>query len=263
MSINLSTFWTTWGVFSGNTSSTNQYDFWRGLIMSNGDQPIPTPTPTATATATPTPTPTATPTPTPTPPAPPVSTGLVGWYVGSDVELTGGVVSTWPDNSGNNNDLVQAISDSRPSHNTDRVTFNGSDEFMTGSTNMTIGHVFIVMTPSGTEAYGSLFSTIQSHIIIREDANNMYFSFLSIFGEGPTATNMRVNEVASTTLGTTKKQFNTKGTPVSSLRLGVGRDFNGGTYASGDIYEILIYNVSLSDTDRDTVENYLQTKYSL
>ncbi len=114
MSINLSTFWTTWGVFSGNTSSTNQYDFWRGLIMSNGDQPIPTPTPTATATATPTPTPTATPTPTPTPPAPPVSTGLVGWYVGSDVELTGGVVSTWPDNSGNNNDLVQATSASRP-----------------------------------------------------------------------------------------------------------------------------------------------------
>lgn len=36
MSINLNTFWTTWGVFSGDTSSTNQYDFWRGLIMTGG-----------------------------------------------------------------------------------------------------------------------------------------------------------------------------------------------------------------------------------
>jgi hypothetical protein len=220
--------------------------------MSNGDQPIPTPTPTAT------------PTPTPTPPAPPVSTGLVGWYIGTDVELTGGVVSTWNDNSGNNNDLVQATSASRPSHNTDRVTFDGSNDFMTGSTNMTIGHVFIVATPSGTQSYGGIFSTVQKHILIRDDnTNNMYFSFLSIFDETPTATNMRVNETSSTVLGTTKQQFNTKGTPVSDLRLGVGRDFNGGTYASGDIYEILIYNVSLSDTDRNTVENYLQTKYSL
>lgn len=33
MSINLSTFWTTWNVLSGNTSATNQYDFWRGLVM--------------------------------------------------------------------------------------------------------------------------------------------------------------------------------------------------------------------------------------
>lgn len=36
MSINLSTFWTTWGVSSGDTTSTNQYDFWRGLIMTGG-----------------------------------------------------------------------------------------------------------------------------------------------------------------------------------------------------------------------------------
>ena len=38
MSINLSTFWTTWGVSSGDTSSTNQYDFWRGIIMDDNTQ---------------------------------------------------------------------------------------------------------------------------------------------------------------------------------------------------------------------------------
>lgn len=38
MSINLSTFWTTWNVLSGNTSATNQYDFWRGLVMDDNTQ---------------------------------------------------------------------------------------------------------------------------------------------------------------------------------------------------------------------------------
>jgi len=38
MSINLNTFWTTWGVLSGNTSATNQYDFWKGMVMTGGTQ---------------------------------------------------------------------------------------------------------------------------------------------------------------------------------------------------------------------------------
>lgn len=36
MAIDLSTFWATWDVVSGNTSATNQYEFWKGMVMSNG-----------------------------------------------------------------------------------------------------------------------------------------------------------------------------------------------------------------------------------
>lgn len=36
MAINLSTFWSTWDVVGGNTSATNQYDFWKGMTMVNG-----------------------------------------------------------------------------------------------------------------------------------------------------------------------------------------------------------------------------------
>lgn len=36
MAIDLSTFWSTWGVTAGNTSATNQYEFWKGMVMSNG-----------------------------------------------------------------------------------------------------------------------------------------------------------------------------------------------------------------------------------
>ena len=36
MAINLSTFWGTWDVVSGNTQATNQYEFWKGMVMSTG-----------------------------------------------------------------------------------------------------------------------------------------------------------------------------------------------------------------------------------
>lgn len=206
----------------------------------------------------------------PTPPTPPVSTGLVGWYIGSAVTSSGGYVDEWTDYSGNDNHLTQtANSTYRPSHNTDRLTFDGSNDFLTAGTAYNIGHVFIVATPSGTQSYGSLLATAAAantanHILIRDaTTNNMYFNAgVSIFGSS-TSTNMRVNEVASTVLGTTKKQFNTKGTTKTGTKLMCGRDMQGGTYASGDIYEILIYDTALSDANRNLVEDYLQAKYGL
>ena len=159
MSINLSTFWTTWGVSSGDTSSTNQYDFWRGIIMDDNTQlssqydffkynnttryeffnNLNSTYPEVwdeytfyqntndprifdfdtfyTYAAQ------SLPGGGPPPPTPPVATGLVGWYVGTDVVATGGVVDSWTDQSGNNNNLTQTVSGSKPIHITDRVTF--------------------------------------------------------------------------------------------------------------------------------------------
>jgi hypothetical protein len=37
MSIDLNGFWQSWDVVSGNTQATNQYEFWKGMVMSNGD----------------------------------------------------------------------------------------------------------------------------------------------------------------------------------------------------------------------------------
>ena len=36
MSIDLNGFWQSWDVVSGNTQATNQYEFWKGMVMSNG-----------------------------------------------------------------------------------------------------------------------------------------------------------------------------------------------------------------------------------
>ena len=36
MSINLSTFWAGWDVISGNTQATDQYGFWKGIVMTTG-----------------------------------------------------------------------------------------------------------------------------------------------------------------------------------------------------------------------------------
>ena len=37
MSIDLNGFWQSWDVVSGNTQANNQYDFWKGMVMTNGD----------------------------------------------------------------------------------------------------------------------------------------------------------------------------------------------------------------------------------
>jgi len=37
MAIDLTTFWAGWGVVSGNTQATNQYEFWKGMKMSTGE----------------------------------------------------------------------------------------------------------------------------------------------------------------------------------------------------------------------------------
>jgi hypothetical protein len=36
MSINLNGFWQSWGVVSGNTQASNEYEFWKGMVMSTG-----------------------------------------------------------------------------------------------------------------------------------------------------------------------------------------------------------------------------------
>lgn len=36
MAIDLTTFWSEWDVVSGNTQATNQYEFWKGIVMTNG-----------------------------------------------------------------------------------------------------------------------------------------------------------------------------------------------------------------------------------
>lgn len=36
MVIDLTTFWSGWDVVSGNTQATNQYEFWKGMVMTNG-----------------------------------------------------------------------------------------------------------------------------------------------------------------------------------------------------------------------------------
>lgn len=36
MSIDLNGFWQSWDVVSGNTQANNQYDFWKGMVMTTG-----------------------------------------------------------------------------------------------------------------------------------------------------------------------------------------------------------------------------------
>ena len=192
------------------------------------------------------------------------TSGLQIWLKGDTgvIESTG-AVDTWQDQSGNGNHFTQtANSTFRPTYSASTcLIFDGSNDFLSATTTCTIGHYFIVMTPSGTQGYGSLIACQTRHCLIRDDTTaNLYTSVVKIFGG---LANVRKNEATSTNLGTTMAQWNDKGTAETGLRMLLGKDVNGGAAAAGRIYEVIVYSAALSDTDRNTVEDYLQAKYGL
>ena len=50
---------------------------------------------------------------------------------------------------------------------------------------------------------------------------------------------------------------------LGNTETGVGRQYDTGTYYGGDIAEVVIFNSALSTADRQTVENYLASKYAV
>lgn len=90
------------------------------------------------------------------------------------------------------------------------------------------------------------------------------FSLISIVS---TPTAAAANRLAMRTNGGSAFASNTLSGAVSSSNaannLFIGSQANGFNVLNGDIAEILIYSVALSDSDREAVENYLIAKWGL
>lgn len=67
----------------------------------------------------------------------------------------------------------------------------------------------------------------------------------------------RINGTDATSAALTSRSFATN----QALALGAGSPFT--AYFTGDVGEIVIYNVALSTADRDSVETYLRDKWSI
>ena len=188
------------------------------------------------------------------------------WLSENGVALSGSDVLTW---TGINGTVLTGLVGNRPTFVPDAINslpairFNGVDQFMTG-TILDIGHVFVVLKPTGNETYGSLLSTTTNHVIIRGTSDVLYFSVASIFGETGTLDNMYKNSSLYSGMAFDSEWalYNTSGTPVSGV-LELGRDTSGGGYAAGDIAAIIILDKQLTSGNRIDAQTFLLNKYGL
>ena len=218
-------------------------------------------------------------------PTPPVA-GALFWVDASTLTLpTGSAVTTLNDLSGNNNNLTAigtgATFNVNPCNGRATLHFSGGTNCMQTTNNLGIsGDVgrswFVVMRyntgnrltmSSGVDAAGQSFSFETAPWINRLPAQGS--DSISISGPIQTANTYQVYEASHdsgshTTYGYMNGALqgqvgctlNTANTQLVIGQCGYG-------YLDGDLAEVLIYNRYLSDSERQTVESYLNSKWNL
>lgn len=215
------------------------------------------------------------------------------------VTLTGGYVSTWADQSGNDNHFTQSTSDNRPGYsattinNRPGITFNPSfPEFLTRSDSDLSGvkmftsgateFTLFVVGSSNTRGSGTRSSFFSQYI-----NNGQGSSFtLSRLSNGQFANSTLQNTVL-TTAGNSSLNLHTTIYNSSTLiyrlnqslvgstgsvniasqngslfRVGAGNSSNSTSHAlDGKIGEIIVFNRTLNAAELDYVENYLYDKW--
>lgn len=198
-------------------------------------------------------------------------------------------VSSWADQSGYANDGTQGTSASQPLWVSNVVNgkpvlrFDGSNDFLTTGTNSSLVSsdftYFVVSAFNSTSGSPALLSRdegggatnkwiywynsggMQLHI---QPGNQLLSS--TAFSR----TNGQVNLLALKKSGTTYQHYrnaSANGSAVATLAIpSINSDFRIGQaennfYLNGDIAEVIAYDHALSDSDRNKVEGYLNTKY--
>lgn len=210
-------------------------------------------------------------------------TGLKLWLK-SDVGVTkdgSNLVSNWADQSGNGNDVAQATGTKQPlwvdnQHNAKpTIRFDGIDNFMQKATYASgdlaqTNFIFIVSTfpsSSGRYIYDSA-SHDKRHAFLRNATGYQIYSgsgiatgtgittalqqFTAKYNGGSSYLRKNGSEIVSGNIGTDS---------MAGITLGASHE--AGNFGNIDICEILVYNASVSDTDRDTIESYLDTRWGL
>lgn len=206
--------------------------------------------------------------------------GLKLWLKADSLVLSNNdPVSTWSDSSGNGND-VTGTGGQRPLYKTNiqnglpSVRFDGVDDFLNGGVIATYGTLFVVSNFTGTSPFDDYHAMVATNSRVGGTADAYMFgtqSSTNIYtdnGTPFTATSIYINKVQTVdfaTLSTTKIFAGVDSTPASKTSLQLGQDpiqlVN--RYWQGDVFEILVYDTALSDTNRNKVEDYLNSKWAL
>ena len=209
---------------------------------------------------------------------------------GNPVTADGSSVARWEDQSGNSRNALQATSINRPILKTSvqssksGIRFDGINDCMATDS---FAHsvpitLFLVCKRLSNTGSGADFNRIIEHganngttIITRSVTNRISYQYANTFPNDSLvdpATDTKIYEMfvdSSATRNitfrvnnanqTTTTSVNTPATPIAFnlAQFGGGGGFN----ANVEIYELCYYNVKITDSDRDNVRNYLNSKW--
>jgi hypothetical protein len=200
----------------------------------------------------------------------------------------GATVSTWSDASGLNHHATQGATGQQPTYRASAlngepaVRFDGSNDALALAGTVVSGPqprtVFFVARPnvSGNRSIIDLGNgattgggfQISPELAVRINGGSRVWApavstttptlgVLQLTGTTTTTLNLWVDGVARVATSTTGATVQTAGSGT------VGRWTPGGNHFDGDIAEILVYSRALSTSERQSVEQYLTSKYAL
>ena len=208
--------------------------------------------------------------------------GLKLWLKADSLVLSDNdPVSTWADSSGLGNNVTGA-GGARPLYKTNiqnglpAIRFDGTDDTLTGTFTITHGDGFAVCNfnsagnfPDYNGLYITQGGTLISDNFFGGDGSGSTNLYLPVAGYAYNSIRInKVNTLNFSPLTTTKLLAGVSGgigaAPISKTSINIGNNPGAaGRFWNGDIFEIIVYDSTLSTTDRGKVEDYLNAKYLL
>jgi hypothetical protein len=179
----------------------------------------------------------------------------------------GDTVSSWTDQSSYVNNAIQLTANLMPLYKTNIlngkpvVRFDGSNDEMAISQGITHGTTFVVGKRSSTS---SPFAEVGGGSIgNRRGLIGLYYPAYATYDEyyvnGTSVPNGGSGAINTQLIFTGRSPS----TPVNSTTFRLGYGSPSYAYLNGDIAEMIIYDTSLSSTNRQLIESYLQNKYGI
>lgn len=227
----------------------------------------------------------------PTYSSPPSSAGQVLWLDANDCTTislaSGGTVTKWADKSGRGYDVSQSTSGYRPVYTTNVlnskpiIRFDGTDDVLTNTsfmnfTNITMIGVGKYNSGDTTQAIAevSTNTTNRGALLFYETADSKFRSWDGTMDSTVYTETLPVTHIFSGVSDGTNdyyyvdgslKQSVASGTLTSTTdRVHIGQLVSATTYAmKGDIGEVLVYDRALTNSERESVESYLASKWDI
>lgn len=211
--------------------------------------------------------------------------GLAFWVKGETGVVGTTDVSQWTDQSGFNNDAVQATPANQPALISNSINFRDVVDFSVSSDMLTLtappvtlnSTIFAIGAPLASSNWRTMFrGQTNDHPIIVESGNNTRLGYFDGDGGGFKASgfNWVPNEVALVSLEMRAGDVNfrkngAQGSSIATINLNTNifafGNYQAGAQPFGRIAETIIFNTTspLSLADKEKIESYLGLKYGI